>query len=32
MSYRTSSSFDSFGMGLTPTPMVKRLLIILETK
>lgn len=28
MSYRTSSSFDSFGMGLTPTPMVKRLLII----
>ncbi|MBT8487422.1 MAG: rhomboid family intramembrane serine protease, partial [Gemmatimonadetes bacterium] len=28
MSYRTGTSFDSFGMGLTPTPMVKRLLII----
>ena len=28
MSYRTNTSFESFGMGLTPTPMVKRLLII----
>lgn len=28
MSYKTGYSFDSFGMGLTPTPMVKRLLII----
>ncbi len=27
MSYQTSSGFNSFGLGLTPTPMVKRLLI-----
>ncbi|MDH3271730.1 MAG: rhomboid family intramembrane serine protease, partial [Gemmatimonadota bacterium] len=27
MSYRTSYGFDSFGLGLRPTPMVKRLLI-----
>lgn len=27
MKYRTGYGFDSFGMGLTPTPMVKRLLI-----
>jgi membrane associated rhomboid family serine protease len=27
MSYQTRTGFDSFGIGLTPTPMVKRLLI-----
>ena len=27
MSYQTRLGFDSFGMGLSPTPMVKRLLI-----
>lgn len=27
MSYQTSYGFDSFGLGLRPTPMVKRLLI-----
>jgi membrane associated rhomboid family serine protease len=27
MSYQTSPGFNSFGIGLTPTPMVKRLLI-----
>ncbi|MDX1493245.1 MAG: rhomboid family intramembrane serine protease [Longimicrobiales bacterium] len=27
MSHKTSYGFDSFGLGLTPTPMVKRLLI-----
>lgn len=27
MSYQTRSAFDSFGMGWSPTPMVKRLLI-----
>ncbi|MDX1647569.1 MAG: rhomboid family intramembrane serine protease [Longimicrobiales bacterium] len=27
MSYQTRYGFDSFGLGLTPTPMVKRLLI-----
>lgn len=27
MSYKTGFGFDSFGMGLSPTPMVKRLLI-----
>lgn len=27
MSYKTSYGFDSFGLGLKPTPMVKRLLI-----
>lgn len=28
MSYTTGTSFESLGMGLTPTPMVKRLLVI----